>query len=290
MNNYLSYLAARSLAQADVILPRPSSLFETAASPTSPLDLEEQTVAEPHLPELPSSLSPAAPAVRQLQPEPEPTVTAVFAPPDHQEHITPHVSPLPEWLLQLQGLRQQPPPVHSTTLPPVAPAPPMDAPAGPSPEPVTAVAPPPTLTQIVTPSPTTPAPETIIERRHTETRLVERTERRPLISETVIEQNVYPRPEPQPAPPQNNVVSALQNVEQKVVVTETRPYTPPAQSVPLPKQQLESVPPTIHVTIGRVEVRATQPAAEPKKRPPRAQSPVMSLDEYLQQRANGVNR
>lgn len=42
--------------------------------------------------------------------------------------------------------------------------------------------------------------------------------------------------------------------------------------------------PTIHVTIGRVEVRAVTPAA-PSGRKARDASPVMSLDEYLRTRA-----
>jgi hypothetical protein len=41
--------------------------------------------------------------------------------------------------------------------------------------------------------------------------------------------------------------------------------------------------PTIHVTIGRIEVRATTPSAPPHKQ--RTEPQVMSLDEYLRQRA-----
>jgi hypothetical protein len=49
------------------------------------------------------------------------------------------------------------------------------------------------------------------------------------------------------------------------------------------------VAPTINVTIGRIEVRATPPprAPAPAPRPP---APVMSLDEYLRQRAGGNRR
>jgi hypothetical protein len=42
--------------------------------------------------------------------------------------------------------------------------------------------------------------------------------------------------------------------------------------------------PTIHVTIGRVEVRAEAVPAPPKPRAKEKASPVMSLDEYLSQR------
>jgi hypothetical protein len=47
--------------------------------------------------------------------------------------------------------------------------------------------------------------------------------------------------------------------------------------------------PTIHVTIGRVEVRATPPPSPLKKEQPN-RTPVMSLDEYLHQRAQESRR
>ena len=46
--------------------------------------------------------------------------------------------------------------------------------------------------------------------------------------------------------------------------------------------------PTIHVTIGRVEVRATLPATSPRKQSPTA--PLMGLDEYLRKRTKGDGR
>jgi hypothetical protein len=45
-------------------------------------------------------------------------------------------------------------------------------------------------------------------------------------------------------------------------------------------------PPTIHVTIGRVEVRAT-PQATVRQPVPRPGGPRMSLDDYLQSRGEG---
>ncbi len=45
-----------------------------------------------------------------------------------------------------------------------------------------------------------------------------------------------------------------------------------------------AIEPTIHVTIGRIDVRAVAPAA-PTHRKERDASPVMSLDEYLRTRA-----
>lgn len=58
--------------------------------------------------------------------------------------------------------------------------------------------------------------------------------------------------------------------------------------IPPPREDPRSAPPAIHVTIGRVEVRATAPAAPPvpqKSKPSRA--PKLSLDDYLRQRNGG---
>jgi len=52
------------------------------------------------------------------------------------------------------------------------------------------------------------------------------------------------------------------------------------------KERVE-VPPTINVTIGRVEVRATQ-APQPAQRRAESASPRMSLDDYLRRRNGEV--
>lgn len=61
----------------------------------------------------------------------------------------------------------------------------------------------------------------------------------------------------------------------------------PFASPPAPQLAAERVAdaPTIQVTIGRVEIRATVASAPTRKTP--AQAPVMSLDEYLRQRNGG---
>lgn len=46
--------------------------------------------------------------------------------------------------------------------------------------------------------------------------------------------------------------------------------------------------PTVHVTIGRIEVRAVQSSQSPAK--PRATTPVMNLDDYLMRRGQGGTR
>lgn len=69
-------------------------------------------------------------------------------------------------------------------------------------------------------------------------------------------------------------------------------FSPPPLSPRLPREQPSqsehrAAPPepTIHVTIGRVEVRATS-EAEPRARRKEEASPVMTLDEYLRKRGS----
>lgn len=58
---------------------------------------------------------------------------------------------------------------------------------------------------------------------------------------------------------------------------------------PSPSSLTDSQPaPTIHVTIGRVEVRAMLPVTPPRKQSPPA--PLMGLDEYLRKRTKGDGR
>ena len=58
-----------------------------------------------------------------------------------------------------------------------------------------------------------------------------------------------------------------------------------AQPLPAPRRPAQS-PPAVHVTIGRVEVRAVSPppAARPVPAPPKPVTPAMSLADYLEQR------
>jgi hypothetical protein len=63
---------------------------------------------------------------------------------------------------------------------------------------------------------------------------------------------------------------------------------PSRQPLSIPAAQQSPSTPTIHVTIGRIEIRATPPSAPPQR--PRAAAPVMGLDEYLRQRNAGGSR
>jgi hypothetical protein len=59
--------------------------------------------------------------------------------------------------------------------------------------------------------------------------------------------------------------------------------------LPYPRRAGRKAPvaPTIKVTIGRIEVRATGPEKTAESAPGPVKAPVMSLDEYLRQRDNG---
>jgi hypothetical protein len=65
--------------------------------------------------------------------------------------------------------------------------------------------------------------------------------------------------------------------------------TPSGFNGPAQLSMSPPLPPTINVTIGRIEVRATPPPRAPAP-PRRASAPIMSLDEYLRQRAGGNRR
>lgn len=69
-----------------------------------------------------------------------------------------------------------------------------------------------------------------------------------------------------------------------------RPLTPAARIFPphVPPAAAVVPPPTIQVTIGRVEVRATPPPAARQR--PRAAAPMLTLEDYLRRRASGGPR
>lgn len=49
-------------------------------------------------------------------------------------------------------------------------------------------------------------------------------------------------------------------------------------------QQIAAPPPDVHIHIGRIEVSAVMPPAPQRRGPPAAAKPILSLDDYLQQR------
>lgn len=76
---------------------------------------------------------------------------------------------------------------------------------------------------------------------------------------------------------------AVRPVAPSVLVPSLRPA--PSVARPAAVSMQPTPPPTIQVTIGRVEIRATQQASPP--RPARSATPRLSLEEYLRSRSGG---
>jgi hypothetical protein len=108
---------------------------------------------------------------------------------------------------------------------------------------------------------------------------------RPETTTTDITGSRHPAPDPLPLHG-TPIVSqgTTQIVVQPEIINPLKPATAPAISLlhPSPKK-----PSAIHVTIGRVEVRAIMPAAQVKP-PPERSVPKMSLDDYLRSRNRGA--
>jgi hypothetical protein len=119
----------------------------------------------------------------------------------------------------------------------------------------------------------------------------------PAAEKTVrVESTVEIRPQttaPQPAPfaPETPRAQApFETPDAPRTVTQQQPFMSPPQPPRAPAPRQTSIPaqlqaePIIHVTIGRIEVRAVEEReARPRKR--EAASPVMTLDDYLKSRA-----
>lgn len=74
----------------------------------------------------------------------------------------------------------------------------------------------------------------------------------------------------------------------QAVTPRSSPEFPPAVSTPTRSRRAQAEP-TVHITIGRVEVKATPAPATPK-RTQKANQPVLSLNDYLRDRAGGDHR
>jgi hypothetical protein len=91
-------------------------------------------------------------------------------------------------------------------------------------------------------------------------------------------------------PPANGLESRTRPAETNLIAVRSSPARPIASISSRPPALSRSLPieSAINVTIGRVEVRATlPPVAAPA---PRRNAPIVSLDEYLRQRAKGAGR
>ena len=305
MSDYLTHLAARTTGAATTIRPRLNSVYEPpSVSETTPEFETAEANADAAPAQAPEAhrveVAPAPPRAAQTAQPPAPAVTPplhIAAPPPperrereqerEREHTSePHIERIVERIREVSAA----PVEHHTVVErhtetrAVEPAPPAPQPRV---------------------QPPAPAPQ-IIEKITTQQQLVERPvvlpqqtiEHHHLHEHTAARQpdhpatQAIPRFEPSlpaaPAPPPETREPR-----------ETAPATPRVAIAPqITRHVVERVraeravreeppppePPSIHVTIGRVEVRAV-PADAPAARRPAAQAERMSLDDYLKRRA-----
>lgn len=279
MSDYLERLVARSFDPSDAIRPRALGLFEAASpgsAPTEPVPGEEESVG--------AARPPAA--VRPPRTEASPRDVAVTRVPVPAMPVSPPVTPSRAAAVNENAAV---PPVPATV---VSPEPRQDRPhdtasAQPS------MTPPPKRERSQPTAPPLPLP-------------LQRTIVQPVQRDVIIERlaaaergTEQPRRERQPAPVAAAEPSApgsrVSHVPPPQPAPRSRPIRPQvtARQAPDIRSRRDShspaepaAAPSIHVTIGRVEVRAVQPAAA-RRRPAAAGPAVMSLDEYLKQRAGG---
>lgn len=277
--SYLDNLVARQLPETAVIQPRPVSLFEpwpgTAVGINAfPAANEAETAVAPPAayplprPQTPSIPSPAMPAA--LQPA-SPTLTPPARQPASPSPLPPTPTLRPASPEPTPPPQKQPPVNHAPAA--IQPAPPRQPVLAP-PAPVNVT--PTSRHHRAEPQPATEThPPVIIREQITQLKQVieTRAPSTPPLVETVREQPI------QPAPP----VKAAIRPEQ------IKPFTPANGRAPHhqpPVTPPTEPTPTIQITIGRIEVRATPPPpAKVEQKQPR--TPVMSLDDYLRQRNGG---
>jgi hypothetical protein len=270
MSDYLGNLAAKSLAPAPALQPRLASRFEPLA-PAAPELREgpaflEETVTEIAAPKA----SPVRTEIRPAHRDP--------APADVQS-----VEPSPPGLLSPRERRNVIKEKQELAVEPVT-----------KPERVRSVV----AKRNVQPSETSPpGPLSRKEGRDlAEAAVVNRDRLQPL---TVVpapsRQDVPVTPSRERGPggeasqaerpehhrPQESLSRMIPQLQPRVTLAERQPFVPQRES-PAPE-------PVIHVTIGRIEVRAAAaPKAPARERP--AARPAVDLDEYLRQRSKGEGR
>jgi hypothetical protein len=293
MADYLNNLIAKNLSLQENLQPRLPSRFEPPAETLAVADIGD--IAPPvEKPDAPASPLTAPDELRsQTRPSPQTTPTAPVLPLEQRlaapKPIEPDPAPAPEpYRGRLDAPKMNPPGPDSS---PVKPGQSEKQPVttiiqsvkevkdviGPS-APVT--------TEVV------PANEPV--RSYHSSDLGAEQVREVVIeqrSEHVLVPNTIKTAEQEPSPEKPKPATQ----SRPVVPAPTPAPTPPSQDLrpvvpPLPDLAPRSAPPepspTINVSIGRVEVRATAPPANPARKPTPAPQ-IMSLDEYLQSRSNG---
>jgi hypothetical protein len=304
MTDYLDRIVARGLDGAVAVRPRPRPLFEDGSrdgpSPSevaeepafvrSPVPLSGARRPPAERPPVPAAARPVQLAAPTTWPEGTAPRTPPPIPPSGAERTRPAsvraarpVAVTPSHQL-VAGALPEPRQAAPHTGPRRARATPSPGPVAaekedgrrPAPEPQERPAPPPTQRPRVRPrssevtSPPSPQPEPA---------RVESTPAGPSATDAPRESvSLRPPDAPSPRPP-----LGARTIEPSSL---HRPAPPDRSPRDAGAPERAAPAPTVHVTIGRVEVRATHaPAAS--ARPRSAPPPVMSLDEYLKRRAEG---
>lgn len=291
MSDYLDRLVERSLGLAEPVQPRPVSLYESPEP--SPDPRQDESVAGPTF----SSVE--APTLREILRQPEPDSTP--SPRRRAEPIIPTVPAIPA--------------AHDTrsidASPPAEPHPMLD------PAPAPATAPPVLSRRSAEVAGAREAQRTPASTDHTTVvHHVEREALRPASIDphppllavpqlparehTIERVTVVERPsgDERNATPSLQPLIADRPERQRMEVLQPipaprEPHRPVPLSIPSVDRRTEREPspaqaePVIHVTIGRLEIRATTPQTPAAPRRTREQPAVMSLDDYLRQRAGG---
>jgi hypothetical protein len=292
MSDYLTRLISRGLDMSAVVRPRPTPLFAPERAVDQPIfgaaESHEETVAAMPSPRQRDHRRLASqPPVNmmqaqtdQLQPLSDPPLSAAL----HRRAL-----PAPSRLIEPSADIAQP---SETVVPARQPAPIM-----PQPLPSVAVAqplPPPVSSTNDRPpdgdaaaSRLSPVPATqpiLIERAVVSEPSHAADARHPALPPLVVAQppvsaRLHIQPEPASQSPQ---IIVQPSITPALSTFQTAPRSAPPSVASQPAATTE---PTIHVTIGRIEVRATSPA--PAARPKSAPAPTMSLDDYLRTRGGG---
>jgi hypothetical protein len=112
--------------------------------------------------------------------------------------------------------------------------------------------------------------------------------RRPINNQPAKQERKASSPADLPLAAEANKIGLQPRIALRVESQKASGNLTPGPHLPLAQQSEIQAAPTINVTIGRIEVRATTPATQPRRQPPGAQT--MSLDEYLRRRNQGGAR
>lgn len=280
--SYLDNLVARNMPETAVIQPRPVSVFEPLPGMVTPFP--DPAIAEEETAVIPPTAYPS-PAMPATPPQPRASLTpdtAVSSPPIRPASAQPEsIRPLSE-----AGTRTpKPSPIEHTDRPR------KQSPVNIPPVHVEAIPKPPNHQVEPQSSAQINAPIIIKEQI---TQIIPKLETPefpfPPLAEVAREKPAEPTPSAAPAAaippaqPTKPVVPAV-TLRTEQVKTAAPAANQPGSHQPPVATSPEPIP-TVQITIGRIEVRATPPTpAKAEKKP--APTPVLSLEDYLRQRNGG---